>query len=153
MLGAVLDRLIPADEFPGAVDAGGLAYIEGIFRRELALELTRFREALQIWDQAIRADDSSPVADCQKGFAELSPEAQDVWLRRLEHGELVVVSPKLTAKFFEQLLNLAAEGFYADPGQDGNRGAISWKMIGYDPRIPGRTTADFDAAVNPDGDE
>ena len=37
------------------------------------------------------------------------------------------------AAWFTQLVAFAMEGFYADPGNGGNKGEISWKMIGYDP--------------------
>jgi gluconate 2-dehydrogenase gamma chain len=37
------------------------------------------------------------------------------------------------ASFFEMLLNLTAEGYFSDPANGGNRDALSWKMIGYDP--------------------
>jgi hypothetical protein len=33
-------------------------------------------------------------------------------------------------------VELAHEGYYADPGNGGNRDAVSWRMIGYDPRLP-----------------
>ena len=30
-----------------------------------------------------------------------------------------------------RLVNHAAEGYYADPGQGGNRNRVSWRMIGF----------------------
>jgi gluconate 2-dehydrogenase gamma chain len=136
-LSAVLDRLIPPDDVPGAVATGGVEYVERIFRKELAPELTVFRDALRALDAAAV---SKGVA---AGFAALAPEVQDDWLARMERGELNALAPLLTPTFFERLLNLAAEGFYADPAQGGNQGAVSWQMMGYDPRIPGRTTAEW----------
>ena len=139
-LSAVLDRLIPADDVAGAVASGGVEYVERLFRRELASELDVFRAALRALDEVVsRAEVDARVTS----FARLAPEPQDRWLARMERGELRAMSPQLTASFFERLLNLAAEGFYADPAQGGNRGAVSWRMMGYDPRIPGRTTADW----------
>jgi hypothetical protein len=38
------------------------------------------------------------------------------------------------------MVDLAAEGFYADPANGGNRDAASWRMIGYDPRLPANPT-------------
>jgi gluconate 2-dehydrogenase gamma chain len=38
------------------------------------------------------------------------------------------------AEFFRVLLELTCEGFYSDPSGGGNRGMISWKMIGFDPK-------------------
>ena len=139
-LSAVLDRLIPTDNYAGAVEAGGIEYIEQLFRRERASELALFREGLQAFDQLVTRENPNRAG---AAFADLSPKAQDRWLARMERGELRAESPRLTSDFFEQLLNLAAEGFYADPAQRGNRGAVSWRMLGYDPRIPGRRTDDW----------
>ncbi|HEY9154356.1 MAG TPA: gluconate 2-dehydrogenase subunit 3 family protein [Opitutaceae bacterium] len=136
-LSAVLDRLIPADDVPGAVASGGLEYVEYIFRKELAPELALFREALRA------LDDAAVGRGHAGGFAALPPREQDDWLTSMERGRLNAVAPLLTPTFFERLLNLAAEGFYADPDQGGNHGAVSWKMMGYDPRIPGRTTVEW----------
>lgn len=136
-LSAVLDRLIPADDVAGAVASGGMEYIERIFRKELAAELTQFREALRVLDAAVTGKGTAG------GFAALPPREQDDWLASMERGRLKALAPRLTPTFFERLLNLAAEGFYADPQQGGNRGAVSWRMMGYDPRIPGRTTAEW----------
>jgi len=139
-LSAVLDRLIPADEVPGAVASGGVEYVERIFRKELAPELELFREALRTLDHAAA---SKAGAGAGGGFAALAPEEQDAWLRQMESGALRKIAPLLSPTFFERLLNLAAEGFYADPAQGGNRSAVSWRMMGYDSRIPGRTTAEW----------
>ena len=38
-------------------------------------------------------------------------------------------------QFFEALLNLVMEGFFADPIYGGNRNMASWKMVGY-PGLP-----------------
>ncbi|MET0429090.1 MAG: hypothetical protein ABW026_11410, partial [Microvirga sp.] len=41
-----------------------------------------------------------------------------------------------TTPWFKVLIELAAEGYYADPGNGGNSGARSWAMIGYEHRLP-----------------
>ena len=45
------------------------------------------------------------------------------------------------AAFINRLIDLAAEGFYADPANGGNRDGASWRMIGYDPLLPARPSA------------
>ena len=37
--------------------------------------------------------------------------------------------------FFEALLDIAMEGFFADPIYGGNRDKVSWKMVGF-PGLP-----------------
>ena len=148
-LSAVLDRLIPADDLAGAVASGGVEYVERIFRKELAPELGLFREALRALDHTVA---NQAGGSAGRGFAALTSAEQDAWLAQMESGALRAIAPLLSPTFFERLLNLAAEGFYADPAQGGNRGAISWRMMGYDPRIPGRTTAKWasgEVKINP----
>jgi hypothetical protein len=36
------------------------------------------------------------------------------------------------SRFFEMLVNTTAEGYYSEPQQGGNRGAISWVMTGFE---------------------
>ena len=38
-------------------------------------------------------------------------------------------------EFFEALLQITMEGFFADPIYGGNKNKVSWKMIGY-PGLP-----------------
>jgi hypothetical protein len=56
-----------------------------------------------------------------------------------------IVSPKKNqfpaTAFINRLIDLAAEGFYADPANGGNRDGASWRMIGYDPLLPARPSA------------
>ena len=40
------------------------------------------------------------------------------------------------ARWFAALVELTAEGFWADPGNGGNRDARSWDIIGYRHRLP-----------------
>ena len=41
-----------------------------------------------------------------------------------------------TEAWFRLLVELVAEGVYADPGNGGNPGAASWRMVGYEHRLP-----------------
>lgn len=120
LLDAVLDRLIPADADPGALALGTVDFV----RRRLAGEgapdvpsIVRGLEAL-----AARAEH---VHGC--AFTDLAGADMD----RLIAGFGA-------AAWLGRLAEIAAEGFYADPGNGGNAGAASWTMIGYEPRLPPR---------------
>jgi hypothetical protein len=119
-LRAVLDRLIPADEFPGALAAGTDDYVACALLGDSARDLTIIIAGLARLD-ALALAHHSPASS----FAALSPIQQDELLRSLD----VAGDP-----FFQRLVDLAHEGFYADPGNGGNRDALSWQMLGYDPR-------------------
>jgi hypothetical protein len=71
-------------------------------------------------------------------FAALGPEQQDALLADLEAGRTMTAWPAeiSAAAFFRRLTELAHEGFYADPGNGGNRDAVAWRMIRYDPGQP-----------------
>ncbi len=58
------------------------------------------------------------------GFHRLTPDAQAALLLRLEQDTE-------RGAFFRLLVQHAMEGFYADPGNGGNRDGIAWQMIGY----------------------
>jgi hypothetical protein len=108
LLRAVIDRILPRDRDPGALEMG----TDGFVMRMLA---------------TARADMSAPVAaglaalrTAEPRFAYLPPARQDAALRTHEQDA-----------WFGLLCELVAEGAYADPAQGGNAGGASWRMIGY----------------------
>jgi hypothetical protein len=137
-LRALLDRLIPADDFPGALAAGTDTFIVNLLAGDCAAEAPALALGLaQIDTEAVARHGASQT------FASLAPSAQDALLTILEQNQPATVWPApLTADaFFNRMVDLAAEGFYADPKNGGNRDAASWRMIGYEPRLPSKPTA------------
>ena len=76
-------------------------------------------------------------------FATLLPTQQDALLADLAAARpMTPWPPQLpAAPWFHRLVELAHEGFYADPANGGNRDGASWRMIGYDPLLPARPSA------------
>jgi hypothetical protein len=112
---ALLDRLIPEDDCPGALAAGVDEYV----RRQLAGDCAGEASTIEAGLLSLEAH----------GFADIPEAAQDEILVRLdESGD----------PFFSRMVVLANEGFYADPGNGGNRNAVAWQMVGYQTNIPGR---------------
>jgi hypothetical protein len=118
LLRALLDRLIPADDFAGAVAAGVDDYVLRMLAGDLAPRLPAVSAGL-------RDLDSAAAARHGREFAALSASEQDLLLQDMGSG----------SAFFNLMVTLAAEGYYADPGNGGNRDRVSWKMVGYDPRV------------------
>lgn len=135
-LRALLDRLIPADDFPGALAAGTDDFVVALLAGDCAAEAP----ALALGLTQLDAD---AVALHGQPFATLPPAAQDALLTALEqnHPATLWPAPLTAAVFFNRMVDLAAEGFYADPANGGNRDAASWRMIGYDPRLPASVSA------------
>ena len=111
LLRAVLDGIIPPDRDPGATDLGVDTFVLGILATDRADAEPSIRAGLAQLGSA--------------GFLALSPAQRVARLTEIA-----------TAPWFTTLAELAAEGYYADPGNGGNRGARSWAMLGYQPRLP-----------------
>ena len=124
-LRAVIDRIVPADDFAGALEAGVGEYLERQFKRDLAPQLEFYCAGLD----GIEAESQMRF---QSSFASLSLEQQDTTLRQIEAGEVLASWSVPPIPFFELLVNTTAEGYYSEPEQGGNRGAISWAMTGFE---------------------
>jgi hypothetical protein len=125
-LRALLDRLIPPDDDPGAWEAGVGDYLARQFAGDL-------RDFVLIYQVALDALDAEAQAGGAPGFAELPPAAQDALLRRVEAGQVAAAWPIDPARFFQAAVEHAIEGYYSDPGNGGNRGEVAWRMIGFLP--------------------
>ena len=124
-LRALVDRLIPADDFPGGWDAGVGDYLDRQFGGDLSESVDLYRSGLDALEVEARA--AAGV-----GFVALAPTAQDDLLRRVEVGDVATDWPVDPADFFRAATEHAAEGFYGDPGNGGNRDGVSWRMIGFE---------------------
>ena len=122
-LRAAVDRILPADDAPGGWEAGVGDYFALLLSREPRF-LFPTRQGLDALDAEALATEGSP-------FAALAPDAQDALLARVEAGDVRAAWPLPAADFFRRLVSQAMEGYYADPGNGGNRGEASWKMIGF----------------------
>ena len=103
----IMAHIIPADDAPGAREAGCLYYLD----RQLGEALHRFGAAYR-----------SGLARFQQrhpDFLNQSAEAQLATLRSLERDS-----------FFEMLIDHTMQGFYGSPVHGGNRDGASWQMLG-----------------------
>ena len=124
----MVDCLIPADEFPGAYEAGVCDYLRKLFETDLRDKAEFFATGLDGIELEARARFGKP-------FASLTAEQQRITLETIQEGDILTswqISPQ---RFFEMLVCTTAEGFYSDPQQGGNRGAISWKMTGFEDQV------------------
>jgi gluconate 2-dehydrogenase gamma chain len=123
-LEAIVDRIIPADQDPGAAWAGVVNFID----KQLVGPYRRFRKT---YYQGIAGTNEASVATFGKRFVELSAEQQDKLLQTIEKGQAQGPSWNETtpSKFFSLVLNHTMQGFYGDPRHGGNRDRVSWKML------------------------
>lgn len=101
---AVVALVIPKDQDGGALELGVPTYLERHFAAyPLDAELV-----------------AKGLGELPEKFPELSSGTKEALLRSHE-----------SKTWFRFLVELVAEGFYADPDNGGNIGAQSWKMVGY----------------------
>jgi len=123
-LRAVVDCLIPPDDYAGAFDAGVCDFIVRLFETDLA-------EQREFFDAGLEAIESEALARFDTRFADLSPDQQVVILEGIERESVNTPWPIAPNEFFEILVRTTAEGYYSDPEQGGNKGSVSWAMTGF----------------------
>jgi len=126
-LRALMDRLIPADDFPGAWEAGVGDFLE----RQLESDLRSQAEPLR---QGLEALEAEAQAWGGASFAALEASAQDALLGRVEAGQVRASWPVDPAGFFRAMTEQVSLGYYGDPTNGANRGRMAWRMIGFGPR-------------------
>jgi len=149
---AAADTIIPADELSpsgsecgvatfidrqlaGAYGTGARLYRDGPFPKgkpelgyQLALTPREFFRA------GVAAANAWTRKTYGKDFDRLSAPERETALKTMEEGKAQF--PGFTSTmFFNALLQISMEGFFADPIYGGNRHLASWKMIGY-PGLP-----------------
>jgi gluconate 2-dehydrogenase gamma chain len=127
-LAALCDRIVPADDFPSASQAGVVTYID----RQLARTYRRHRNTYR--DGLEQADAMSRKRFGQD-LAALSVQQQD---------EIVGAIEQQNRKFFDLVRSHTLEGYYGSPRHGGNRDAVSWRMLGLaEPPVLGRAQYDL----------
>ncbi len=123
-LEAIVSRIIPADDTPGAVESGVLDYISAQLQGDM-------RGKISLYQAGLEATNAESLACYNCPFVHLPALQQDTLLTNLEQGQVRTPWPVSSREFFLMLVNHTAEGFYSDPAGGGNRDALSWKMIGF----------------------
>jgi len=145
---AAVDTLIPADDLSpsgrdcgvavfidrqlaGAFGNGARLYRQGPFLKakpelgyQLALTPREFFRA------GIAAANDFCRKTYGKDFDRLSPQDREAACKTMESGKADFPGFS-SSMFFNALLQIAMEGFFADPIYGGNRDMVSWKMIGF----------------------
>jgi hypothetical protein len=126
-LRAVVDRIIPADDFPGGWEAGVGTYLSTQLQGDL-------REMLETYHIGLDDLDREALAQAGASFAALDDSSQDALLVAIERGDVQApwrVDPRA---FFRMLIDHTIEGYYGSPDNGGNLGRVSWRMIGFEVR-------------------
>jgi gluconate 2-dehydrogenase gamma chain len=158
---AAVDTLIPADEISpsasecgvtifidrqlaGAWGGGAKMYRQGPFRKGTPTQGYQLpMTPREYFAAGIVATNAWTNKTRGKDFDRLSAKEREETLKALEQGkaELDTFDGK---QFFEALLTITMEGFFADPIYGGNRNKAGWKLVGY-PGLP----AVYSALIEP----
>jgi gluconate 2-dehydrogenase gamma chain len=161
---AAVDAFIPADELsPSGTDCGLVVFID----RQLASEWgggskmyrsgpfhkgkpeQGYQLALtprQFFQTGIAEANAWSHKTYGKEFDRLAPAKQVAALKTMEEGKAAFGGVPSRA-FFNMLLSMTMEGFFADPAYGGNRNAASWKMLGF-PGLPATYADKFEEYRN-----
>lgn len=124
-LEALMNTIIPADDYPGAWEAGVGDYLLRQLRGDLAHLLPAYQQWLGSLDREARKTAGAAFADLDGG-------ARANLLRRVERGDVRAKWSIEPAAFFAEVVEHCAEGYYSDPGNGGNRDGVAWRMIGFE---------------------
>jgi gluconate 2-dehydrogenase gamma chain len=124
---ALSEQIVPADEDPGATDAGVIHFID----RQLG-ERGFYTKELSHYQKGV----ASLNACCAKlhgaRFEALDFDAQYALLKKVEMGKAGDKAWKLAdqKKFFKMILTHTMQGFYGSPRHGGNKNYVSYTMMG-----------------------
>lgn len=150
---AAVDIIIPADELtPSGTDCGLASFIDrqlaggfgngarlyrdGPFmpgKPELGYQLAL--SPREFFRAGIAAANAWSKKTYGKEFDRLSPAEREQALTAMDTGKADFNAGFTSAFFFDNFLQLAMEGFFADPMYGGNKDKVAWKMIGF-PGLP-----------------
>jgi gluconate 2-dehydrogenase gamma chain len=125
-LAVLCAEIIPADDSPGAQEAGAVNFID--------IQLTRHYRAHRVKYSAVLARAQALASEkFGRPPAQLSPDERLRLARELERAE---------PAFFTMLVAHTMQSFYGSPRHGGNRDAASWRMLGVPPvQVRGRSPA------------
>ncbi len=124
-LQALVDTIIPEDDFAGGWEAGVGIYLLGQFEGDLS-------ELLPLYRQWLGDLNGEAAAVTGRSFAELNLANRTSLLEAIEVGDIKSRWEVEPSTLFAMIVEHCTEGFYADPGNGGNRDGIAWKMVGFE---------------------
>ncbi len=134
LVDALAEQIIPRDQDPGARDAGVLNFID----KQLA---GHHRKCQPDYHAGLIGVDESSQALFGRPFLGLKWDEQTQVLKVLESGKAPgkTWQSRSSADFFAMVRDHTMQGFYGSPRHGGNRGYVSYRMLGLDyPPIVGQ---------------
>lgn len=134
LLDAIVEQIIPTDNFPGAKWANVSNFIDKQLDTYYSKHKIEYRDGLAAFEKSV-------IQLKAKKFEELPFEEQTAILEKMETGEFPGEYWKdhSPADFFDMVRQHSMQGFYGSPVHGGNREYISYHMLGLDyPNVIGQ---------------
>ncbi len=127
MVDAITEQIIPTDEFPGAIEAGCLNFID----KQLSGEYERFQEEYR---HGLAHLEKTCQQKFKSSFVNLDWDTQTAILEALEAGnvENKIWTGVSAQEFFELIRDHTMQGFYGSPRHGGNKNYLSYRMLELD---------------------
>ncbi|MHB8416491.1 MAG: gluconate 2-dehydrogenase subunit 3 family protein [Myxococcales bacterium] len=125
-MSAAVERILPRDQDPGAIDLGVPVYIDRM------LTSPELHEMHDVVLGGLTALERRAEVSHHQRFAALDPKDQDALLAEFRNA------PDGSGKqhFFEALFTLTLEGAFGDPSYGGNKDRKGWALVGFDTSMP-----------------
>lgn len=134
LLTAITEQIIPADEDPGATDAGVVNFIDKQLSGFYSGLKDSYRNGLEAFQDYCRKKTGS-------NFEALAWDVQTGLLKDLEANRIdhPYWEENTASRFFSMIRNHTMQGFYGSPRHGGNKNYVSYKMMRIDyPHVIGR---------------
>lgn len=137
LVDAIVEQIIPTDEWAGAKDAGVTNFID----KQLVGPYTRYQEDYRKNLASVQAYSKELHHQL---FEQLVWEEQTAFLKKMEVGEFsclsnlgkccvsgdVIWEEGMDCSFFSLIRTHTMQGFYGSPRHGGNKDYVSYKMVG-----------------------
>ncbi|MDR2809729.1 MAG: gluconate 2-dehydrogenase subunit 3 family protein [Tannerellaceae bacterium] len=131
---ALCEQVIPADDMPGATEAGVVFYIDTVLSSYIPEQLERYREGIRSLQAYCRLT--------QGGVFETLPQEKQIEImQQMEAGNFPDgtwehISPQA---FLSMVIRHTMQGFYGPPCHGGNKNYASYRMLHLDyPMLAGQ---------------
>lgn len=134
LLDAIVEQIIPTDEFPG----GKWANVSNFIDKQLGTYYLKHQLAYR---EGLAALEKTVIKLKGKKFEELPFAEQTVILEKMQSGEFSgdYWKDHPPDNFFDMVRQHSLQGFYGSPVHGGNRDYISYQMLGLDyPNVIGQ---------------
>lgn len=138
VLGIICNQIIPEDDFPGAVDAGVIYYIDQRL-------ISKYSELKNKYRKGLKSVEESCQQMHGKSIFELTWEQQTQFLVQMEKNKLAQKfwAKQSSSSFFYLVRKHTIEGYFGHPRHGGNKNLAGYRLVHFEyPELRGQNRYD-----------